>query len=193
MILRRTVVAILLAVPAAAQEVTAAGPFIERTGRELGALIAAHPDPVQRRAQLAPFLERIVDVDGLARFCLGRYWPQATPPQRAEYLTLFRAMLAANVGDRLAAATSELAQVQSSRPERQGDEIIVRTIVTRPNNQPNRIDWIVIPSGATFRLVDVVAEGMSLRITQRSDYASFLQRNGGGVETLLAALRQQVR
>ena len=191
MILRRTLLAMLVAAPAAAQDVSAAGPFIERTGRELGALIAAHPDPMQRRAQLAPFLERVVDLDGLARFCLGRYWPQATPPQRAEYLILFRAIMAANVAERL--ATSQLAQVQTGRPERQGDEIIVPTTVSRPNNKPNRIVWIVVPAGDTFRLVDVVAEGMSLRITQRSDYASFLQRNGGAVEPLLAALRLQAR
>lgn len=191
-ILRRTMLALFLAFPAAAQDVSAAAPFIERTGRELGALIAAHPDPAKRRVQLAPFLDRVVDQDSLARFCLGRYWPQATPAQQAEYLQLFRAMLAANVAERLASATSGLAQVQTGRPERQGDEIVVPTTVTRPNNKPNRIVWVVVPSGDTFRLVDVVAEGMSLRITQRSDYMSFLQRNGGAVETLLAALRQQV-
>ncbi len=193
MILRRTLFALLLATPAFAEDIASAAPFIERTGRELGALIAAHPDAAERRTQLAPFLDRIVDQDGLARFCLGRYWPQATPAQQAEYLVLFRAMLATNVAERLASATSELAQVQTGRPERQGEEIMVPTTVTRPNNKPNRIVWVVIPSGDTYRLVDVVAEGMSLRITQRSDYASFLQRNGGTVEALLVAMRKQVR
>ena len=193
MILRRTLIALLIAMPAVAQDIASAGPFVERTGRELGALIAAHPDAMQRRTQLAPFLDRIVDNEGLARFCLGRYWPQATPAQQAEYLALFRAMLATNVAERLAAATSELAQVQTGRPEQQGAEIMVPTTVTRPNNRPNRIVWVVIPSGNSYRLVDVVAEGMSLRITQRSDYAAFLQRNGGAIEALLVAMRNQVR
>ena len=102
-------------------------------------------------------------------------------------------MLATNVADRLASATSQLAQVQTGRPELQGEEIIVPTTVTRPNNKPNRIVWVVTPAGNSFRLVDVVAEGMSLRITQRSDYAAFLQRNGGEVGALLAAMRQQAR
>ncbi len=193
MIPRRTLLGLLLATPAFAQDVAFAAPFIERTGRELGALIAANPDPATRRAQLAPFLERVVDQDRLARFCLGRYWPQATAAQQAEYLALFRATLATNVAGRLASATSELAQVQTGRPERQGDEITVPTTVTRPNNKPNRVVWVVVPSGSAFRLVDVVAEGISLRITQRSDYAAFLQRNGGSIEALLAALRAQVR
>ena len=74
-----------------------------------------------------------------------------------------------------------------------GAEIMVPTTVTRPNNRPNRIVWVVIPSGNSYRLVDVVAKGMSLRITQRSDYAAFLQRNGGAIEALLVAMRNQVR
>ena len=51
---------------------------------------------------------------------------------------------------------------------------------------------MVAQAGGTLRIEDVIAEGMSLRLTQRSDYASFLARNGGNVDALLAALRQQV-
>ena len=47
-------------------------------------------------------------------------------------------------------------------------------------------------SGGTMRISDVVAEGMSLRMTQRSDYASFMARNGGDVGALIAALKKQV-
>jgi phospholipid transport system substrate-binding protein len=37
----------------------------------------------------------------------------------------------------------------------------------------------------------VIAEGTSMRLTQRDDYASFLARNNGDVEALIAALRRQ--
>jgi phospholipid transport system substrate-binding protein len=40
-------------------------------------------------------------------------------------------------------------------------------------------------------VIDVIAEGTSLRLTQRCDYASFLSRNGNNVQALIDALRQQ--
>jgi phospholipid transport system substrate-binding protein len=38
----------------------------------------------------------------------------------------------------------------------------------------------------------VVAEGTSLRLTQRSDYSSYLSHNGNNVDTLISAMRRQV-
>jgi phospholipid transport system substrate-binding protein len=37
----------------------------------------------------------------------------------------------------------------------------------------------------------VVAEGTSLRLTQRSDYTSFLSQHNGDVGALIAALKRQ--
>jgi phospholipid transport system substrate-binding protein len=165
--------------------------FIERTGRELGGLIAANPDSVTRRDRLALFLDRVVGVDGLGRFCLGRYWQAATPAQQAEYRRLFRITLADNVASRLGAATADVAKVQTDRPERKGDEIWVPTLIERPNNRPNRVVWVVVPAGDSYKIVDVVAEGISLRLTFRSDYVSFLASNNGNVSVLLRALQQK--
>ena len=41
------------------------------------------------------------------------------------------------------------------------------------------------------KIIDVIAEGMSMRLTQRSDYASFLTRNNGNVGALILALQRQ--
>ncbi len=38
----------------------------------------------------------------------------------------------------------------------------------------------------------MVAEGTSLRLTQRSDYASYLSRNNNNIDALITAMQQQV-
>ena len=59
-----------------------------------------------------------------------------------------------------------------SRP--QDEEAVVSTTVVRPNNPPTAVDWIIAnPSGAP-KIIDVVAEGTSLRLTQRQDYGVLL-------------------
>jgi phospholipid transport system substrate-binding protein len=37
----------------------------------------------------------------------------------------------------------------------------------------------------------VIAEGTSLRLTQRQDYASYLTRNNNNVDALINAMQQQ--
>ena len=190
--LRRTVIAALLAPGiawAACMNEDGAGPFIEQTGRELAAIMAA-PD---QKAQLLPFLDRVVDVPGMARFCLGRYWQTATGPEREAYLRLFRALLANGLSERLASSTAKMARVQTSKPECRGDEIHVPTLVERAYNKSNRIVWVVVNAGTAFRIVDVTAEGISLRITQRSDTAAFLQRQDGSIGALVQAMEQKTR
>jgi len=42
------------------------------------------------------------------------------------------------------------------------------------------------------KIIDVVAEGTSLRLTQRQDYASYLSHNNENIDSLINAMRQQV-
>ena len=40
--------------------------------------------------------------------------------------------------------------------------------------------------------VDVVVEGVSMLLTQRTEFASIIERNGGSIRPLLAHLEQRV-
>jgi phospholipid transport system substrate-binding protein len=54
------------------------------------------------------------------------------------------------------------------------------------------VDWIISKPTSDPKIIDVVAEGTSLRLTQRQDYASYLSRNNNNIEALINAMRQQV-
>jgi phospholipid transport system substrate-binding protein len=166
--------------------------FIQRAGTELARIVAGSKSMAEKRDRLLPFLDRTVDVDGVARFCLGRYWLAATPEQRAEYLRLFRIILAAGVAGRLGDYQDGTTTVTTLHVEEHPDGITVPTIVKRGSNPPNRVNWLVVRTAAGWRIADVAAEGMSLRLTQRNDYASYLSRNGGDVAKLLQALANRV-
>ena len=64
-------------------------------------------------------------------------------------------------------------------------------VVNRPNNPPAKVDWVISMGSGGPKIVDVVAEGTSLRLTQRSDYASYITRNGNNVQALIDAMKQQ--
>jgi len=167
-----------------------AAAFVKATGERLVGIINAPGSEAEKRASLIKAVDQTVDVDNIARFCLGRFWNKATPEQQKQYLQLFRSVLASNIGSKL--GQYQGVSFSMGRRKRQGEDAAVMTTVLRPNNPPTEVDWIISNPGTDPKIVDVIAEGTSLRLTQRQDYASFLTRNGESVEALINAMRQQL-
>lgn len=184
---------LLLALPAsAAPSPQAAAAFIQQAGREMAADLNA-PGPVaSKEPVLVGFMNRIVDIDGVGRFCLGRYWRMATPQQQQQYLQLFRTALTNAVVVRLGDYQGGGVSLRVIRTEPAADGVHVATEISKPGSAPYNVTWVVDGTDQQPRIVDVVAEGVSLRQTQRSDYASYLQQHGGNIEALIQALRAQV-
>lgn len=179
--------------PALAQSVDPgrATAFIQSTGQELVAAINANAGVAQRRQQVAAILRRAVDIQGVGRFILGRWWRQASPAEQQEYMRLFEETLIRN----LSARFGEYQGVRFSlgrAQQRTEDDVLVNTIIERPNTAPFTLDWRVSDVGGQPKIVDVIAEGASLRLTQRSEYSSVISRNGGRVAALLDAMKQQI-
>lgn len=180
--------------PAAAQGAGPAGAaaFIQQAANQLFGAVGGANSVEEKRRRLVPFLDQVCDVDGIGRFVLGRYWQQASPQQQQEYLRQFRFVLANGVATRMGDHRQGSIQVQVGRPEQRSDGVYVPTRVDRPGNQPVNVVWVVEPAGGGYRIVDLVAEGVSMRITQRNDYSSFLSRNGGNMGALIQAMQRQV-
>jgi len=191
--------ALLPAAPAARAVTQADAPwaasFIRMVGSEIAAIIAAPGPPEAHKARLIGLIDRVVDVPGAARFCLGRYWRQASPQQQRDYVGLFRAVLMRAVlgrinNDQQQNATTPV-QVQVERPQPRPDSIYVPTLIQRRGIPSVTVTWVVNTDANDPRIIDVMAAGVSLRITIRADEAAFLQRHGENIDTLLQALRAQ--
>jgi phospholipid transport system substrate-binding protein len=168
-----------------------AAEFIRTTGNRLVAIINGGGSVEQRRAQVAEVLRTAVDIEGVGRFILGRWWNVATEAERQEYLRLFEEIIIRNLSSRF----GELAGVRFSlgrTQPRAEDDVLVSTEVLQPGSAPFALDWLVAEVGGQPKVVDVIAEGASLRLTTRSEYSSVISRNGGRVGPLLEAMRQQI-
>ncbi|HEX4171120.1 MAG TPA: ABC transporter substrate-binding protein [Acetobacteraceae bacterium] len=170
-----------------------AAPFIRSAGNRLTALVQDASSAAEKHRRLRSFLDEVADVDGVARFCLGRFWEAATPAQQRDYLRLFHDVLTDSVAARVGDYPQGQSQVIIGEAVRKGDTIEVPTVVTRPTHDTQaRVTWVLGTNTGALRIIDVVAEGVSLRLTQRSDYVAFLTRNNNDIGSLLRALRQQI-
>ena len=167
-----------------------ASSFVGQFATQLTGIVNGPQPAAQKKAALGPVIDSHVDVAKIARFCLGRFWITATPAQQAQYTTIFNQVLLNNIRGHLGDYRGVTFALQGETP--QGANTLVGTAINRPNAPMANVQWVVDSSSGAPKVVDVVAEGTSLRLTQRSDYASFLSRHNNYISALLTALQRQL-
>ena len=117
--------------------------------------------------------------------------------QRSEYLQLFRRYIFQTFVQRLRQYTgpdldygAERFQIIASRPRRTSGTSWSSRGSTPPSGQPLRVDWRLREGAGEPVIIDLIVEGISLLVTQRSEFAAVLER--GGIDGLLSELRVRV-
>ena len=148
----------------------------------------------RRRLQLA--IEQQTDLGLLGRLALGRYWRAATPDQRDEYLTLFRSFVVQVFVDRLSpyagrdvGPIEQHFRIVASRPAGKRD-ILVHSRIMPPGGSHLEVHWRLRDRPEGPVIIDAIVEGVSLLVTQRSEFATVLERKG--LDGLLVELRSRV-
>jgi len=147
-------------------------------------------DAALRQERFRQLFQTDFDCPGIARFVLGRYWRDASEEEKQEFVRLFQEYVVFVYTARLSNFGGQAFKVRGSRSD--GDGVIVSTDVISPGStSPLRIDWRLVSDNGTYKINDVIVEGVSMMVTQRSEFASIVQRNGGQVRGLLAMMREK--
>jgi phospholipid transport system substrate-binding protein len=181
----------LAAAPGArADDLSAARAMIESTGNQMVAIINSSAGPAQKQAQFQRLVFANVDVDGVARFVLGRFWRIATPAQQQTYLETFRQLLVYAVTGQTSSFQGATFTMGSVTQQPVG--IVVGTTVNVPGKPPATVQWVVAMMNGQPKIIDILAEGTSLRLTERNDYAGVISQHGGQIQPLIDAMRSQL-
>ena len=147
-------------------------------------------------AQLLPVIERQTDLSLLARLVLGRHWRQASTAQRDEYQALFRSFVLQTFVKRLRryagpslGAVDDRFEIITSRDVSKRD-VLVNSRVLPPSSPPLRVDWRLRRRGEEPVIIDLIVEGVSLLVTQRSEFAAVVEHVG--LDGLITELRSRV-
>jgi phospholipid transport system substrate-binding protein len=180
----------MLTPPAGAQTASQAAAFIHATGNAMVQVVNGNAAEDQRAQAMAQIIDERVDVNGIARFCLGPFWRQASPTQQQEFLELFHRVLVFNIDAKMGDYRGVTFTITHTAPAQGGQ--MVSTVIKRPTQPPANVDWVVQDVGGSPKIVDVIAEGTSLKVTQRSDYSSFIMHNNQSIQALLDAMKRQI-
>lgn len=175
---------------ARADDVSDARTLIESTCTQLLGVINSSQGDAQKQAAMQQLVRGAVDVDGVARFVLGRFWRVATPAQQQDYMQTFRQLLVYAVTGQ--AASFQGAKFTMGQAAMRDAGIVVDTDVTVPGKPEAQVQWVVATVGGKPKIIDILAEGTSLRLTERNDYAGVISQHGGQVQPLLDAMHHQL-
>lgn len=159
--------------------------------RGIGFLSDTSLSEEKRESEFRDLLNDAFDMGTIGRFALGRYWKTAKPEQKTEYQKLFNELIVRVYTARFKEYDGQKLEVTGARKDSANDDVIVHTvIIPKKGQQKFVIEWRVRGKANKFKVVDILVEGVSMALTQRSDFASVIQRGGGDIEVLLAHLRK---
>jgi phospholipid transport system substrate-binding protein len=177
-----------LAAPAQAANGPAAA-LIEKVASEVIALIKAKTGK-DREAGIRAVLVNYFDLAFMGQSALGIHWAATPAPQRERFLKAVASAEARAYSERFGQYEGQTLTVGrvSNRPN---GVTVVDSKLSQTNGQPIAIQWEVREAGQGPRITDVKIEGVSMVMTRRSDFNSYIQSHGGKVEPLIEELEKR--
>ena len=141
----------------------------------------------EQTGKLRELIQRGFDMERVGQLVLGRYWRGATPEQRAEFVDALEDYVVAVYAREFDQVKGVDAEVTGTS-EREG-RVLVHSRLKRPDGPVVPVVWQVEDVGDRLVITDLIFEGISLVVTKRSEFGSFIRQRGGDLDALTTGLR----
>jgi phospholipid transport system substrate-binding protein len=148
--------------------------------------------PADRQKRFGALLDKDFDFVKIGRFVLGRYWNTATDKEKQEFAPVFRDYVVQSYSVRFGEFSGASFKVTGERPESPTSTIVSTTVMQRNNPTPAKVDWRVSNDTGSPKITEVIVDGISMSLTHRQEFASLIERSGGGVGGLIAQLKAKI-
>ena len=139
----------------------------------------------QRRRLVKQIVDRHFDYQEMAKRSLGAAWNRLNSAQRDEFVRLFAELLEASYSDKIDRYAKHV-KVDYTGQSLDDGYAEVRTVVVRPNDRIP-LNYRLYNDSGTWRVYDVVIEGVSLVSNYRSQFSQVIR------ESSYSALVQRLR
>ncbi len=168
--------------------------FIEiLTSDAISMLTVENISKTERADRFRRLMNKNFAIKGIAKFVLGRHWRKTTEAEKKEYLRLFEDLLVVTYADRFARYSGEKLMVNNSEVRGKGDALVHTIMIRVDGAKPLKVAWRVRGKAGNYKIVDIMVEGISMVVTQKSEFASFIKKNGGSLGPLLLELRKRIQ
>ncbi len=163
--------------------------FVDKLSHEMITEVLATQKPMTEKLDLfRTKFQAALDLKAIGQFVLGVYWRKATPAEREAFLTAFMDFATKSWADKFNMYTGQKITFSGSRPAQKGQIYVDSTI---QNNPPAEVIWRLRDKNNEYKIVDIVVEGVSMAMSYRNEYSSFLQKNNGNLPALTKELERK--
>tara|TARA_B100001057_G_scaffold463430_1_gene517415 strand:+ start:100 stop:693 length:594 start_codon:yes stop_codon:yes gene_type:complete len=164
--------------------------FINSISNEASEILSSKFSDSEKITKLKMIAEDSVDIDGIGLYTLGKHRKTLTDEQREEYKKLFKEYFLKSFSGRLVVYSDAKIAVLSEEVKNEKYTIVNSKLIGTTDRPEVKIDWRVYTKNPEKLLIrDLVIEGLSLARTQKEEFNSIIENNGGDISALFRNLR----
>jgi len=168
--------------------------FVQKTTQEgLVEIINANVSKAEKDQRFKALFNQALDLDFIGKFVLGRYWRTATPAQQKEFISVYRELNTKTWSQRFDDFKGKKFVFKGTSPSTSADQIFVNSEVPMDQGNPAAVVWRVKEKNGTFKIVDIIIENVSLAITARNEYTTYINKSKTGVDGLIAHMKDMLK
>ncbi len=172
------------------------GDFVKDVANKVAAVLNSKIAPNAKSKQLTEIFYSIADYEWMAKFVVARHWRSMSQTQQQSYIEAYKHYLAHSYvkhfneynGQRF--EFGSISEVNTSNYD--GQYMVSVTIVQKNSDTApiNILYRLKMYSKNSIKIIDIIADNVSLLATQREDFNSVITRSG--VPTLIENLRNAI-
>lgn len=168
-----------------------AGAFLESLSRDAFAKLT---DPSLNQAQkeqnFRDLFRATFDLPAISRFVLGKHWRRASTGQRQAFIDAFEEMHMRRFLPLFAEYSADVISVLKVQQDAAKPSVsLVSTTIQQPEGEPFSVVWRIMDQDGQYKVLDIVAEGVSMAIALRHEYGAVVKTHG--LDGLIAMIREK--
>ncbi len=128
------------------------------------------------------------DLTKIVRIVVGKQWKNLTEEQKLELTEVFNRLSISSYAHNFTEFSGEAFEFVSEDETARGGAII-HTIFTIPDDKDVTFDYMLKKKGDNWRIINIIANGVSDLALKRSEYTSILKRDG--FDALIAKIKEK--
>ncbi len=126
---------------------------------------------------LTPAVRESHNLAYIAQVTVGPYWPRLSSASRAAFVKVFAHLTVATYAAQFKSYAGQAFKETAAYMVGRGD-VLVETELVAHKHKEATLDYLLAPSGADWKIVNIVANGVSDLALKRAQYTAIIQRKG---------------
>ena len=142
-----------------------------------------------RFEKLDPIVTNSHDLPKIARIVVGKEGEKLNEEQQKKLTDIFSKLSVASYAHNFTDFSGEEFVIDSEEETKNGG-VVIHSHLNIPDDKPVKFDYMLKEKGASWRIINIIANGVSDLALKRSEYTAILQRDG--FDALIGKINEKI-